>query len=86
MARGHFLVYLLTVAVGILLWAVNLDAQPEEILLDNHSVFTNRSRPPVAFPHMQHIDAGMDCTDCHHRFKGGKNIVDEGNLDRKSVV
>ena len=81
MARGHFLVYLLTVAVGILLWAVNLDAQPEEILLDNHSVFTNRSRPPVAFPHMQHIDAGMDCSDCHHRFKGGKNIVDEGNLE-----
>ena len=81
MRRGHLLACMLILGMAIFLWAVNLDAQPEEILLDNHSVFTNRSRPPVAFPHMQHIDAGMDCSDCHHRFKGGKNIVDEGNLE-----
>jgi c(7)-type cytochrome triheme protein len=81
MARGHFLVCMLILGIGILLWAVNLDAQPEDILLDDQSVFTNPSRSPVAFPHMQHIDAGIECTDCHHRFKGGENVLDEGELE-----
>jgi c(7)-type cytochrome triheme protein len=49
--------------------------------LDDQSVFTDRSRPPVAFPHIQHIDAEIECSDCHHRFKGGENIVDEAELE-----
>jgi len=81
MARGHFWVCMLILGIGMLLWAVNLDAQPENILLADKSVFTNPSRPPVEFPHMQHIDAGMDCSDCHHRFKDGENIVDEAELE-----
>jgi c(7)-type cytochrome triheme protein len=81
MRRGHFLVCMLILGIGSLLWAVNLDAQPEDILLDDQSVFTDRSRPPVAFPHIQHIDAEIECSDCHHRFKGGENIVDEAELE-----
>jgi c(7)-type cytochrome triheme protein len=81
MRRGHFLVCMFILGMGILLWAVNLEAQPEEILLNDQSVFTDRSRPPVAFPHMQHIDADIECSDCHHRFKGGENIVDEAELE-----
>jgi len=72
---------MLILGIGSLLWAVNLDAQPEDILLDDQSVFSNHSRPSVAFPHIQHIDAEIECSDCHHLFKGGENIVDEAELE-----
>lgn len=65
---------------GTLLWVVNSNAQPVDIVLDNQSVFTNRERSAVAFPHMLHIDMGIECRDCHHRFKNGENVVDEFNL------
>jgi c(7)-type cytochrome triheme protein len=67
--------------IGSLLWVVNLGAQPDDILLDDQSVFASRSRPAVAFPHLQHIDAEIECNSCHHRFKGGENIVDEAELE-----
>ena len=82
MLRGHFLVCMLILGIGSLLWAVSLDAQPEDILLDDQSVFTDRSRPPVEFPHLRHFDdAGIECSECHHRFKDGENIVDEAELE-----
>jgi hypothetical protein len=80
MQRARMLVWVGMVAVGLLLFAVGLRAQPEDILLDNHSVFTTRERPSVAFPHMEHINNGIECKTCHHRFQGGKNILDETEL------
>ena len=78
MRRGHFLVFMLILIIGSLLLAVNLDAQPEDIVLNDQSVFTSRSRPAVEFPHQLHFDdAGIECRECHHRFKDGENIVDE---------
>ena len=81
MRRGRFLVWAVILGMGSFLWAVNLDAQPDDILLDDQTVFTSRSRPAVDFPHMQHIDAEIECSDCHHRFKDGENVVDEGELE-----
>ena len=81
MLRGRFPGWMVILGIGILLWAVKLGAQPEDILLDDQSVFASRSRPAVAFPHMQHIDAEIECSDCHHRIKGGENIVDEAELE-----
>jgi c(7)-type cytochrome triheme protein len=81
MRRGHFLVFTLILGIGSLLWAVDLDAQPEDLLLDDQSVFTSRSRPAVEFPHLLHFDdAAIECSECHHRFKDGENIVDEMEL------
>ena len=81
MRRGRFLVLMVILGIATFLWAVNLDAQPDDISLDDTEVFTSRSRPAVEFPHMQHIDAEIECSDCHHRFKGGENVVDEGELE-----
>ena len=81
MRWGRFGGWIVGLGIGSLLWAVNLDAQPEDILLDNQTVFTSRTRPAVAFPHMQHIDAEIECSSCHHRFQGGENIVDEAELE-----
>jgi c(7)-type cytochrome triheme protein len=80
MQRARMLLWVGMITVGLLLLAVGLRAQPEKIILDNHTVFTNRQRPPVAFPHMDHIISGIDCKTCHHRFKDGKNILDEMEL------
>jgi hypothetical protein len=81
MRRGYFLVWMSILGIVGLLWAVNLDAQPDDISLDDNEVFTSRSRPAVAFPHLRHFDdAGIECSECHHRFKDGENIVDEGEL------
>lgn len=81
MRRGRFLVLMVILGIATFLWAVNLDAQPDDISLDDNEVFTSRSRPAVEFPHIQHIDAEIECSDCHHRFKGGENVVDEGELE-----
>jgi c(7)-type cytochrome triheme protein len=72
-------------AVASLVWVVNLAAQPEDIVLDDYSVFYNRSRPPVPFPHMLHIDSEIECSQCHHRFKGGENVVDEAELEEDAA-
>ncbi len=81
MRRGRFLVLMVILGIATFLWAVNLDAQPDDISLDDKVVFTSRSRPAVEFPHIQHIDAEIECSDCHHRFKNGENVVDEGELE-----
>ena len=81
MRRGRFLVLMVILGIATFLWAVNLDAQPDDISLDDDEVFTSRSRPAVEFPHMQHIDAEIECSDCHHRLQGGENVVDEGELE-----
>lgn len=82
MRRGYFLVWMSILGIVGLLWAVNLDAQPDDISLDDNEVFTSRSRPAVEFPHLRHFDdASIECSECHHRFKDGENIVDEGELE-----
>jgi len=81
MRRGRFLVLMVILSIASFLWAVNLDAQPDDILLDEQSVFAKRQRSAVDFPHMQHIDAELECSDCHHQFKGGENVVDEAGLE-----
>ena len=81
MRRGRFLFWVVILGIGSLLCAVNLEAQPEDIVLDEQTVFTDRSRPAVQFPHILHIDAEIECSDCHHRFKGGENAVDEAELE-----
>ncbi|HYA03931.1 MAG TPA: cytochrome c3 family protein [Syntrophobacteria bacterium] len=80
MQRARMLVWVGMITAGLLLLAVGLKAQPEDILLNDHSVFTNRQRPAVAFPHMSHINNGIECKTCHHRFQGGKNVLDEMEL------
>jgi len=80
MQRARMLVWVGMITAGLLLLAVGLKAQPEDILLNDHSVFTSRERPAVAFPHMSHINNGIECKTCHHRFQGGKNVLDEMEL------
>jgi c(7)-type cytochrome triheme protein len=81
MKWGRFLGWFVLLGIGSLLWALNLGAQPDDILLDDQSVFTARSRPAVAFPHIKHTDADIECSVCHHQFEGGENVVEESELE-----
>jgi len=76
----RFLLWVGILGMGVCTWTLQLNAQPESILLDDHTGFTNRERPAVAFPHMSHINNGIECKTCHHRFQGGKNVLDEMEL------
>ena len=68
-------------AVLILIWMPQLSAQPDKIVLDNSKVLGGRTRPAVTFPHNHHAETGLSCKDCHHIYKDGKNVLEEGTLE-----
>ena len=61
-----------------------LIAQPEKITLNNIEAFKTKERPAVEFPHGIHMEGDLDCTDCHHNYKDGKNILNEDDLEEGS--
>jgi hypothetical protein len=68
-------------AVLIFIWTPHLPAQPDKIVLDNAKVWGGRTRPAVTFPHNRHAEAGLSCKDCHHIYKDGENVLEEGALE-----
>ena len=43
-------------------------------------VFKKHKKPPVTFGHKKHsVDYKIACTECHHRYKDGKQIWKEGD-------
>lgn len=70
----------ITAVFLMLLVGSPLRAQPDEIVLNSSKVAGEKQRPAVPFPHNRHVEAGLSCTDCHHVYQDGKNILDETNL------
>lgn len=66
--------------VSMIFWAANMGAQPEFILMDEREVFTERQRPAVPFPHISHMEFGLGCLECHHRFRDGENVLEDWEL------
>jgi len=64
-------------------------AQSEIISINNMAIFKSKNRTPVKFTHMNHMSLeGVSCTNCHHRFEKGKNILqlDELTDKNKSIL
>lgn len=62
--------------------------QRPEVVEMNHAVFGKKTKPNPKFPHKKHGDAkpggyGIACTECHHRYEGGKNLWKEGDEVKK---
>ncbi len=75
-------VLLITVAaVLIFVLPSSLCAQPDKVVLGLSDVPGEKTRPAVTFAHNRHVEAGFSCKDCHHLYKDGKNILDEGTLE-----
>lgn len=79
--KGRKVLMITVAAVLILIWTPYLPAQPDKIVLDNSKVAGGRTRPAVTFPHNRHAEAGLSCMDCHHIYKDGKNVLEEGALE-----
>jgi len=74
----------LWVVITAVLWGLTftslLGAQPDTLTLMSPGVQT-RERPPVPFPHGRHMEEGLSCKDCHHRYEQGKNVLEESDLE-----
>jgi len=68
-------VLMMTIALLLLSAGPPLWAQPENIVL------AGKTRSAVSLPHNRHVEAGLSCTDCHHIYENGKNILDESKLE-----
>ncbi len=53
----------------------------KDITIDSPEVFTKRKQTPVVFNHVKHKE--QKCTVCHHEFKDGKNVWEEGQEVKK---
>jgi hypothetical protein len=77
MNRIRIIAFLILVAAA----PVYLLAQSDIMTINNIEVFKKKSRPPVAFTHANHMTFdGVNCTDCHHLYDGGKNVLDPSEL------
>jgi len=56
---------------------------PEEITINNTGYATDK-KGPVKLSHKKHVaEYGAKCTDCHHIYKDGKNVLKEGDPIQK---
>lgn len=56
-------------------------APDKEITINSSDIFKERKQTPVPFAHSVHKT--QKCTDCHHEFKDGKNVWQEGQEVKK---
>jgi hypothetical protein len=52
--------------------------QPGEVIRLNISTSKPRKRPPVFFSHQVHEQARVDCRQCHHDYRRGRNLWKQG--------
>jgi hypothetical protein len=76
--KGLWTILILVILTAIPLYLL---AQSESIIINNTAIFKEATRTPVTFPHMSHMSIeGVSCTDCHHRFEKGKNVLNPDEL------
>ncbi len=59
------------------------DDIPDTITMDS-KIYKEHKKSLVTWGHSGHVDDyGVECTGCHHRFEGGKNVWEEGDPVQK---
>jgi c(7)-type cytochrome triheme protein len=76
----HRIVITVLLGVAAAAFAGWVQAQPDQMKLDYPEALGKKQRPPVLFPHLRHLEANLSCTDCHHRYEKGKNVLEERDL------
>lgn len=59
-------------------------APEQDITIHSTEVFKESKKGPVVFSHTKHKAA--KCVDCHHEFKDGKNVWQEGQEVKKCAA
>ncbi len=63
--------------------AAETQEMPDEILIENKIYRTDR-KGYVRFSHLEHAEGYVEaCEDCHHEYKDGQNIWEEGQPVKK---
>lgn len=58
-------------------------AEPDTVTISS-KVYAKHTKPLVKFTHKKHtVDYKIACTDCHHDYKGGKNVWKKGDPVKK---
>ena len=74
---------------GFLFFAVGplpADDMPEEIQIASKG-YKRKIYKPVIFTHLIHVeDYGVECNECHHDYKDGENVWEEGDPVKKCGV
>jgi hypothetical protein len=84
MKRGKTLIALLVgiAALAAFTLAYAATKMPEQdLVIDTKDVFKEKKKASVAFSHTKH--KAVKCTDCHHEYKDGKNVWQEGQEVKK---
>ncbi len=66
--------------MAILFGAAAAGSTGNVLRISNFSIFKKLSRSAVDFHHERHYSWGPGCLDCHHRYKGGVNVLDVNEL------
>ncbi len=60
---------------------------PKVIMISNNGYRRKVHHKPVRFTHLAHIeDYGLECTECHHNYRSGKNVWKEGDPVKKCIA
>jgi hypothetical protein len=81
------LICILFLAVGALTASEKKPADvPDDIMISNEGYKTDK-KGPVKLTHKNHVaEYGAKCTDCHHIYKDGKNVLKEGDPIEKCAA
>ncbi len=89
--KNRLLTLLTVVFTGLMFLGVGTltaeeDEAPDEVMIDNEG-YKRKVHGPVKLTHLVHVeDFGLECDQCHHDFKEGENVWEEGDPVKKCVV
>lgn len=84
-------IFLAILFTGLMMLSVGLPGAqeqevPKQVRIENEG-YRRKLFKPIYFGHDVHVeDYGIECTECHHEYKGGKNVWKEGDRVPKCVV
>jgi hypothetical protein len=78
----RWLTLLMVAFIGLNLFAVGTPTAqdaPEEIMIHSEG-YKRKVFKPVKFTHLVHVEEyGIECNECHHDYKEGENVWEEGD-------
>jgi hypothetical protein len=91
MAKRNMMLMMATLISGLLLTAGVLKAAEEQEIPDKITIqnegYKSRKKGPVEFSHSDHAENyDIACTECHHVYKDGKNVWEEGQPVQKCAA
>jgi hypothetical protein len=84
MRRGRLMLALvvgIAVAAAFTLAYAKTEMPEKDITIESKDVFKTMKKGPVIFSHAKHKE--LQCTQCHHEYKEGKNVWKKGQEVKK---